>query len=550
MVWNGKGHPQSKVSFRAACGGFNLDPCGRPAWKCTLTGQKPLWHVNMSVNKEQLQQSPPWSSTGRWQERCSFWHTPVSTPRQRETPFLPRLRLDLTGQVSRANTAQALSFFSSILSLHSSEPRRRAGSRAVPAGRAVPGALPSATMAGGRPAVGSRSPASAWLRAAWWRGRRGGGETRPPGSPSPGLARLSRRRGVGSAPEGLSSEPPAGPVPAGRGLSAGRRRLPLGSAPRSAPEPLQREDGDGGRERRAGLRHAGGLGSYGSGNRAGGSDLTGARRAAVGMGRSRTVPGDLPPPLRPSALLLPWGGTGLGCGGELCPAPGEKRGERGGPLFPRPPSSGAAPLFLPAARPAEELGAGRAQAGRCGGAAPVPFPERRWWQRPEPAARGWGNAHLNPRPQELAVSFPPFLSRSSLRGWGTPGQRPFSSRPRDVRGPGRRGSAERPSGSLLPSSRLREALREAGTARGYGRMQADSRCPPLLSFLRLVACSVAGEQSFSPQLSPTRSARGPGGQRGAGRSDGAGGRAGAAVREPGRSESSAGPRAAPERLSA
>lgn len=91
---------------------------------------------------------------------------PCQHPQTERDTFLPRLLLGLTGQVSRAHTAQALSFFSSILSLHSPEPRRRAGSRAVPAGRAVPGALPSATMKGGRPAAGSRSPASAWLRAA------------------------------------------------------------------------------------------------------------------------------------------------------------------------------------------------------------------------------------------------------------------------------------------------------------------------------------------------------------------------------------------------
>lgn len=126
-----------------------------------------------------------------------------------------------------------------------------------------------------------------------------------------------------------------GPVPAGRGLSAGRRRLPLGSAPRSAPEPLQREDGDGGRERRAGLRRAGGLGGYGSGNRAGGSDPTGARRAAVGMGRSRTVPGDLPPPapsLRPPS---PPGRDGARLRRGALSRPGREEGRaRGSSLSP------------------------------------------------------------------------------------------------------------------------------------------------------------------------------------------------------------------------
>lgn len=131
----------------------------------------------------------------------------------------------------------------------------------------------------------------------------------------------------------------------------------------------------------------------------------------------------------------------------------------------------------------------------------------------------------------VSLSFIPVRMRDA-------GQRPFPSRPRAVRGPGRQGCAEGPSGSLFPSSGLCEALCEAGTARGYVRMQADSRCAPLPSFLRLVAYCVAGEQRFSPQLFPTRSARGPCGQRGAGRSGGAGGRAGAAVREPGRSGSS------------
>lgn len=417
----------------------------------------------MSVNKEQRQQRPLRSSAGRWRERCSFWHTPVSPPRQRQALFLPRLRLCLTGQVSRAHHRTS-SFFLLYRFSPFSHSRATGGGqgaeRCLRGARAAPcqGHSPQPPWRAGGPRRGPAPPPPPGCGPPDGGGRRGGGETWPPGGPTPGFARLGRQRGVGAAPEGLSSEPPVGPVPAGRGLSAGRRRLPLGSAPRSAPEPLQREDGDGGSERRAGLWRPGGLGGYGSGNRAGGSDPTGARRAAVGMGRSRTVPGDLPPPLRPSALLLPRGGTGLGCGGELCPAPGEKRGERGGPLFPRPPSSGAAPLFLPAARPAEGLGAGRAQAGQRGGAAPIPFPERRWWQRPEPAARRGGSAHLNPRSQELSVSFPPFLSRSSLCGWGALGQRPFPSRPRAVRGSGRRGCAEGPSGSLLPNSRLCEAV--------------------------------------------------------------------------------------------
>lgn len=78
----------------------------------------------MSVNKEQRQQRPLRSSAGRWQERCSFWHTPVSPPRQRQAPFLPRLRLCLTGQVSRAHHRTS-SFFSSIVSLHSPTPEPR-----------------------------------------------------------------------------------------------------------------------------------------------------------------------------------------------------------------------------------------------------------------------------------------------------------------------------------------------------------------------------------------------------------------------------------------
>lgn len=489
----------------------------------------------MSVNKEQRQQRPLRSSAGRWQERCSFWHTPVSPPGQRQAPFLPRLRLCLTGQVSRAHHRTS-SFFLLLYRFSPFSHSRATGGgqgaeRCLRGARAAPcqGHSPQPPWRAGGPRRGPAPPPPPGCGPPDGGGRRGGGETWPPGGPTPGFARLGRQRGVGAAPEGLSSEPPVGPVPAGRGLSAGRRRLPLGSAPRSAPEPLQREDGDGGSERRAGLRRPGGLGGYGSGNRAGGSDPTGARRAAVGMGRSRTVPGDLPLPLRPSALLLPRGGTGLGCGGDLCPAPGEKRGEWGGPLFPRPPSSGAAPLFLPAARPTEGLGAGRAQAEAARRGCSDPFPGAEVVTAPgaRSSARGKRSSESS-LPGALCL-LPPFLSRSSLCGWGAPGQRPFSSRPRAVRGSGRRGCAEGPSGSLLPNSRLCEAVCETSTVRGYGRMQADSVCPPLPSLFRLVAYSVVGERGFAPRLSPTRSARGPGG---------AGGRQGAAVGEPGRSESS------------
>lgn len=94
---------------------------------------------------------PPWTETGTFPSKTSA----VSDWAGEPSP--PPHELFLSSPLS----------FLSILPLPSHG--RRARSRAVPAwgpGRAVPGALPSATMAGGRPAAGSRSPASAWLRAA------------------------------------------------------------------------------------------------------------------------------------------------------------------------------------------------------------------------------------------------------------------------------------------------------------------------------------------------------------------------------------------------
>lgn len=494
----------------------------------------------MSVNKEQRQQRPLRSSAGRWQERCSFWHTPVSPPRQRQAPFLPRLRLGLTGQVSRAHHRTS-SFFLLLYRFSPFSHSRATGGgqgaeRCLRGARAAPcqGHSPHPPWRAGGPRRGPAPPPPPGCGPPDGGGRRGGGETWPPGGPTPGFARLGRQRGVGAAPEGLSSEPPVGPVPAGRGLSAGRRRLPLGSAPRSAPEPLQREDGDGGSERRAGLRRPGGLGGYGSGNRAGGSDPTGARRAAVGMGRSRTVPGDLPLPLRPSALLLPRGGTGLGCGGDLCPAPGEKRGEWGGPLFPRPPSSGAAPLFLPAARPAEGLGAGRAQAGQRGGAAPIPFPERRWWQRPEPAARRGGSAHLNPRSQELSVSFPRFFLVPPCVDEGRRGSAPFPPVP-ELWGALAGGAARR--GRRAPYSRTAGCVRRCVRQARCGAT-AECRLIPSAHLCRLFSGSSPipwWESGASPLGSPLPVAPGA--------------PAGLAVVRGQLWESRGGPRAAPARLS-
>lgn len=132
-------------------------------------------------------------------------------------------------------------------------------------------------------------------------------------------------------------------------------------------------------------------------------------------------------------------------------------------------------------------------------------------------------------PRSSLSPFPRFFLVPPCVDEGRRGSAPFPPVP-ELWGALAGGAARR--GRRAPysrSSRLWEAVCETSTVRGYGRMQADSVCPPLPSLFRLVAYSVVGERGFAPRLSPTRSARGPGG---------AGGRQGAAVGEPGRSESS------------
>lgn len=227
--------------------------------------------------------------------------------------------------------------------------------RAWGPGSAVAGTLPSATTARRPPAARTRSP-SACLRAAVW--RTGSGWVGKPERSTAGDARLCRRKG-GSAGHGSPAcAAPQGLIaPAAGGIAAGGELVkllaaaapPLGSAPRCAPEPIQREDGDGGSERRARLWRAGGLGGHGSGNRPGGRggcDPAAARRVPP-WGWDEAVPGDLPPPFRPSALLLPRGGTGFAVGpaaaAEPRPAPG-RNGERRGLSLP------ALSLFPPRGR--------------------------------------------------------------------------------------------------------------------------------------------------------------------------------------------------------
>lgn len=214
-----------------------------------------------------------------------------------------------------------------------------------------------------------------------------GGETRAPagGSRSPrpakGAARLRqpRLRRAGGVKRPRS---PVGFLPAGRGLSAWRRQLlPLGSAPLSAPEPLQREDGDGGRERRAGLWRTGGLGGHGSGNRLG--ESRGGVRPSRGeegfpWGWDEAALRDLPPPLCPSALLLPRGGTGLACdrpAGEPRPAPGENREGRGVSLsadlpLPLHGVGGFPPLIVPSRCSGAGSAWGSGEGAQRGGSAP------------------------------------------------------------------------------------------------------------------------------------------------------------------------------------
>lgn len=254
--------------------------------------------------------------------------------------------------------------------------------RAWGPGSAVAGTLPSATIARRPPAPRSRSP-SARLRAAVWRTGSGwvGKPERRASLASPGAGAGSPRLGspACAAPQGLSA-------PAAGGIAAGGERVkrlaaapPLGSAPRSAPEPIQREDGDGGSERRARLWRAGGLGGHGSGNRpdgSGGCDPAAARRVPP-WGWDEAVPGDLPPPPAPSALLLPRGGTGFAVGpaaAEPCPTPGKNREGRGLSLLAALPlpSAGAVGSRPHCSFPLLRRGDGRAAPVRGAEGAPLP----------------------------------------------------------------------------------------------------------------------------------------------------------------------------------